>query len=74
MTKNKKAPKPTPQKLTTCHICKDEKLTSKKTILVKLAHEVPVPLTMVVPVCDTCVTSLADGIARTRNTKLVLVA
>lgn len=57
----------------TCHLCKKEKETSKRQILTELAHPVPVPLTMTVPVCTDCIELLATvGIERVRNTRLVL--
>jgi RNase P subunit RPR2 len=57
----------------TCHICKTEKDTGKQTILIELKHQVAVPLTMKVEVCQDCTDLLATvGIQKVRNTKLVL--
>lgn len=68
MTKIKEVIKP-------CHICKVEAKVTKQTVTIELRHEVAVPLTMTVPVCGDCLTTLNNaGIQRTRNTRLVVVA
>ncbi len=56
-----------------CHLCKKEKETTKQQLLIELAHSVPVPLTMTVPVCGDCMELLMTaGIEKVRNTRIVL--